>query len=348
MRQQPTGSVVRSPGVSIAFVIFLFAAMFRAASAADAESLLKKMQQKREAIRSAVVRIKGTKHLRENEENPAWEGTMKGSIEFDKRTSDLRLEWEETYYTQNVPAPATIKAFEDTKSVPATRFNHSVQFIRNPEYTAYYTRSGESICSSIAIFGPDLPYVTGRRPSIFHRNFDPLACNLIDFQTWRDGPLHTDPYETLLKLKPTTTDTLEHAIKITCSEGTGRPVIEILVKPEGLVPVEYIWFDEPSGARFQSKSTWKVVEGHHVPQSYDFVWDFPAANDYAEYHMKMEWTEINKSIPAERFECQSFVNVMKGVHLVDHRDPTLPYLGEVGPGGVIPVNLIPRSTDKTK
>eukprot|EP00475_Leptophrys_vorax_P036385 TRINITY_DN61430_c0_g1_i1.p1 TRINITY_DN61430_c0_g1~~TRINITY_DN61430_c0_g1_i1.p1 ORF type:complete len:421 (-),score=28.26 TRINITY_DN61430_c0_g1_i1:59-1321(-) len=337
-------------GLSFAWRSFCIAGMSAtlafgtsAAWADDAELILRSMLEARESVHSGSVIVKGTKRLRGGTDEPRdWQGAVRGKVDFDNQRSLVRFEWKETERTRFFGQNDAERIAKDPKSIPVTTFDMGIQYVRNADYAAYCTHSGPTVRSSLAVFEPTRKYITGNTSSVFYHFFDVLSCNAMDFEAFRRGDGFKTSYDALLDLKLEKLEPTEDGWNLRFQgAGTGfsgtPPVVQVRVQRDGYVPVEFSWIDEGAGASFKSNGKWKSEGGVYVPTSYDFVWDFPEADDHFEYRVEFEWLKINEALEAELFDYHSFhfVDIQKGVHVVDMRDPELPTIGIVGKDGKI-------------
>lgn len=311
------------------------------ARAEDAGLILRSMLEARENVHSGSVIVKGKKRLRGGTDEPRdWQGTVRGKVDFDNQRSLLRFEWKETHRARFAGQNDAERIAKDPQSIPVTTFDMGIQYVKNADYAAYCTHDGPVARSSLNVFEPTRKYITGNTNT--YRFFDVLSCNAMDFEAFRRGDGFKTSYDALLDLKLDKLELTEDGWNLrfqgagTAFSGT-PPVVQVRVQRDGYVPVEFSWIDEGAGARFKSNGTWKSERGVFVPKSYDFVWDFPEADDHFEYRVEFEWLKINEALEAELFDYHSFhfVDIQKGVHVVDMRDSGLPTIGIVGKDGKI-------------
>ena len=313
-----------------------------AASADDAELILCSMLEARDSVHSGSVIVKGKKRLRGGTDEPNdWQGTVRGKVDFDNQKSLMRFEWKETHRTRFFGQNDVDRIANDPKSIPLTTFDMGIQYVKNADYAAYCTHDSPTARSSLAVFEPTRKYITGNTSVAFYQFFDVLSCNAMDFEAFRRGDTFQTAYDALLDLKLDKLEPTEDGwnLRFLGARPAFRaiPVIQVRVQRDGYVPVEFSWSDEAAGASFKSNGTWKSERGVFVPTSYDFVWDFPEADDHFEYRVEFEWLKVNETLDAELFDYHSFhfADIQKGVHVVDMRDPELPTIGIVGNDGKI-------------
>jgi hypothetical protein len=276
----------------------------------EAELILRGVIAERDKIRSGFVRLGGTRLYRASGYPELKDDSVDGLFAFDLDRDWIRYDNTELQYVRHINssnAPNELDA-DSLKEIPVSTFRRRLCYVRNDEYSTWWSQSGPTSCSNIQLFQPDTELNSSLAKT--HHFCDFRAAGVMDYRDFQKFVSVQSICESLLEKVPLSdfernldvvsltfeNEGVRIAVEIDTSDGF-RPLSRV-VTPRGGVPY-----------RSENKAVWERRGGVDVPVRMTVQWEFPDQEAFTKYDLTLDWQSVNEPVDPKLFDYRSFPDI---------------------------------------
>jgi hypothetical protein len=275
----------------------------------EAKLILVGVIAERNQIRSGVVKISGTRLRRGGGLPDLKDEEVEGLFAFDFDRDWIRYDNAELQYVRHINSANAPKKLdrESLNKIPVNAYRRRFCYVRNDEYSTWWSQSGRTIGNNIQLKKPDaeLNSFLAR----YHHFCDLRAAGLMDYRFFQKYMPVQSICESLLEKVPLSDFERNGDVVTLTFQNEVRIVVEIDTS-DGFRPLSYVI--TPRGGipyRSENKAVWKRRSGVDVPVQMTVEWEYPDQKFSMKYDLKLDWQSVNQPIDPKLFDYRSFPDI---------------------------------------